>query len=379
MNSNFNLHSYSTEKQVLKTRDSEPETLKSELTSLTERLRDLESAKERIESFLQEELREKTEAMRTKDSVIKELEQKINRKVPLESQLSEKQELLKIRDAELKAIKSEVTSLKTRLSELASAKERTESFLQQELRKRTEALRAKHPAIKEFEKGSNRKLEDLERKLHQTEELLKARDAELETLRSEANALSKQLTELQSVAEQKERSLQAELEKTKEMLVAKDATIEGLEQKLARAAELESQLQEQQKLLKARDAEIAALRSEAIALTVRLAELGSAEAQKESFLHEQLRRTKEALRAKEWAMKALEEKLDQRVNTLQSQLIDKEKFLQIRNEEVAKLAADLKEKKLVLAKQEIADFQSMKRRNIWKRRFARLHLPEKSN
>jgi predicted butyrate kinase (DUF1464 family) len=275
-------------------------------------------------------------------------------------------------------VRSEAALLTERLAELRSAEAQKESSLLEELRKTKDALLAKDTAIKALEEELDQNAE-LEGRLQEQQQLLKTRDTELAALRSEAIALTGRLAELGSVEAQKESFLHEELSRTKEALRGKDSTIEALEEKLALNAELENQLQEQQRVLEARDTELEALRSKANSLTARLALIASAEGEKGVSLLDELAKAKEALEVKDADMKMLEEELDRRVKALESELTEKEKLLQTRNKEFEKLAADLKEKKLVLAKQEIADFQSMKRRNIWKRRFAKLRFPEKSN
>ena len=131
--------------KLLRERDKELETLKVQLTRTG-------AAKNQVESSLAEELRKEREALRAKDSVIKELEKDWRGKLhALETQMSEKQELLQIRSTELESLKSEVNLLTARVTEAALTKERAEKVLQQELKKKTELLQSKDLAFKELE------------------------------------------------------------------------------------------------------------------------------------------------------------------------------------------------------------------------------------
>ena len=78
------------------------------------------AAKNQVESSLAEELRKEREALRAKDSAIKELEKEWRGKLhALETQMAEKQELLQVRSTDLEALKSELGLLTVRVTEAA--------------------------------------------------------------------------------------------------------------------------------------------------------------------------------------------------------------------------------------------------------------------
>ena len=133
-------------------RDGELNTFKSEVIALRGQLAEMEAAKERADRLLQEELRKKKELLEAKESAIDELEEIFRGKIQtLESQLSEKQKLLKGRDGQLEALRSEVSALTRQLAEMRSAKERAESFLQEELRKKKAVLEPEDSTLEEAE------------------------------------------------------------------------------------------------------------------------------------------------------------------------------------------------------------------------------------
>jgi chromosome segregation ATPase len=94
--------------ELLKSRDGQLEALRSEVTALTERMAEMESANKQVQGLLQEEVRRKEEVLQAKDFAIKELEEGLNAKVhAVESHLREKEELLKSRDGQLEALRFE--------------------------------------------------------------------------------------------------------------------------------------------------------------------------------------------------------------------------------------------------------------------------------
>src|SRR5438093_1749333 len=181
----------------------------------------------------------------------------------------EKQELLQSRSTELEALKSEVTNLSGRLTDLASTKERDENLLQQELKKKMEVLQSKDIAIQELETNLSGRLNALENQLSEKDGFIKDRDAELDVLRA-------QLTKMGSANEEIENSLQEEQRKTMQILEAKDSTVTELEKSLNKTVNaLENRSAEQETLLKNRTAEIQELKSELNAVRTQLTKINS--------------------------------------------------------------------------------------------------------
>ena len=76
------------------------------------------------------------------------------------------------------------------------------------------------------------------------------------------------------------------------------------------------------------------------------------------------------------AMSKLEES-SKRVRILENLLSEKEDLLKIHDEKITRLEAELKAKRTELARHEIAVWQSIERRDLWKRRLARFGIPLK--
>ena len=120
-----------------------------------------------------------------KDSAIKELEESLSKSVKsLENQLREQDTLLSRRDGELEALRSEVGTLKARLTKMASTPVRTDGVLQEKL--------SNEATLEGAEEGSKR-IRALESLLSEKEEILKHNDEKRERLESELKEKRKEL------------------------------------------------------------------------------------------------------------------------------------------------------------------------------------------
>jgi chromosome segregation ATPase len=269
------------------------------------------SAKAGADSAIRAELKVMTDLLQEKDATITELE----------NNLSGKQQLLQNRSKELDDLKSKVNALTEQLTDFRLARERAETVLQQELKK-TKVLQAKDSIIT-----------GLENNLTVTQELLQKRSQELDALRSNANALTAQLTDFRLAKERAENVLQRELEKTK-ILQAKDSVLVELEDGLSgQVHALERELGEKQELLQTRSRELKAAKSKTNTLRERLTALGTAKKQTENVLQQQLKNKTDLLQAKDAAMKELQENLNAKVYALEAQLKEKQKLLEDRDME----------------------------------------------
>ena len=202
--------------ELLRGRSEELNALNSKVSTLTEHLADAQLAKERAENILEREL-QKPKVLQA-DSIIMEQENSLNRKVlDLESKLREKEELVQTRNRELKASRSTLNTLRERLAALGSAKQQTETVLQQQLNNRAELLHSQDAVIKELQETSRTRVHALELQLKEKEQLLRDRDAELAALGSEA----KGLTESDSARERAKSLLLQELQNRTELLQLK--------------------------------------------------------------------------------------------------------------------------------------------------------------
>ena len=305
----------------------------------------------------QQELKSQAEALRSKDAAIKEKERKLDGKIQaLEIQLTEKEALLQSRNTELAGLKGEVSVVTGRLADAASAKERAENLLQQELKKKSELLRSKDSALQEAEKNLLGKVRTLENQLGERDAFLRERDAQMQDLRA-------QLTKMGSMNEEARRLLADELKKLRPVLEGKDAAIKALEEKWTTTVRpLEERVDGQETLLNQRAAQIEALRSELDTLKTQLAETGASAEPAEGA---PVPRTKEF----EESMK--------RIHTLEHSLRETGDLMIIRDEKIERLEAEIKEKRTELAKHEIEVWQAVERRSQWKRRLSRFGISMK--
>src|SRR5918996_13469 len=276
-------HQLTDNERILKIRDGELSTLRSQVRAVTEQPGKIPLAKLQEQGALRDELRKKTEALEAKDSALKQLEKSLAGKVhALETQLSVKEKLLTDRDMELEALRAEMNALTGKLADLESTNEQAENAWQRELKQKTEILQRKEASITQLEKSLNGKIQALESRLSEKQEALQNRTTELDALRAEVNALTGKLADLESTREQAENAWQQELKQKAEILQRKEAAITQLEKSLnGKIQALESRLSEKQEALQNRTTELDALRAEVNALTGKLADLESTREQAE--------------------------------------------------------------------------------------------------
>ncbi|HUK40902.1 MAG TPA: hypothetical protein VLX11_07660 [Candidatus Acidoferrales bacterium] len=344
--------------KLLKERDSEMDSLRSKIGSLTETL----SISERTESMLLNDLKKEQRALRAKESAMKEQEHSLNARLrALETELHDKQELLGARAGEIDTLKAESAKLTARLADVAAAVMRTENAHQQELKKKTEALESKDVALKELDEILTSRITALGTQLQEKESFLRERDAELDALRA-------QLTQTGSAKNDLENLLRQELNKTMEALQAKESTIRELEKSLGTTlTALENQVSEQDNLLQTRDGEIEQLRSEIAHLKSQAGKPDAAIERAESLLYEELSKEN----------RAPTDESDENLTIAQALEIvlkEKEDLIKTRDAKIERLESELQEKRKELAKHEISVWQSVERRELWKHRLAKLGI-----
>jgi chromosome segregation ATPase len=238
----------SEKQELLQNRNTELDTLRSEVNILTGRLTDATTAKERAEQVLQQDLRKKAELLQSKDATFKEQLTNLNTKFQdLQNQLSGKDAALKDRDAELDALRAQLTKM-------GSSKKEFEDLLRQELGKAKDVLEAKSSTIKELEERLNKTVKALEHQRHEQETLLTSRDQELATLRSEVGALKTHLSKPVPATERAQGQTQEN--------PANQSLMKDLEESSKRVRALESMLSEKEDLSRANDARMERLESE---------------------------------------------------------------------------------------------------------------------
>jgi chromosome segregation ATPase len=343
------------QEQVLAERDAEIEALRGKVSTLAETT----LARGRAENLFAQELKNE---LRTKDAALKELERKLVTKVGLlETELREKEEALQSQGEELEGVKEQVDASERRLADLESAKQRAEMLLQQEFKKRSGLVASKDAAVKELEMNMRAKVQALETQLKNRESTIKTRDEELEALKA-------QLGEMGSNKEEIENFLREELKKKSDVLEAKDSTIKELEESLEETVlDLANQTRDREAALKDRNAEIEELRSEMNTLKLQLSQNPLVPAHSETLPQDQ------AAQDNGSASKELEESAV-KVRALQNLVTEKEGLLESRDEKIKRLESELKEKRTELARHEIAVWQSIERRGLWKQRLRKIGI-----
>lgn len=330
-----------TKEQLLKDHDKELKTVQQELNKAR-------ATRSQAENSLAEELKKEKHALQLKDSAIKELEKNLTAKMlALTVQLSEKQELLQSRSLELETLKTEVNGWTKQAADAASARDRAENVLQQELKKKTELLLSKDAAFKELRENSTTRVYALENQLNDKEKLLREHDKELETLKV-------QLTRTGAAKNQVESSLAEELRKEREALRAKESVIKELEKDWrGKLRALETQMSEKQELFQIRSTELESLKSEVSLLTARVAEAALTKERAEKALQQELKKNTELLQSKDLAFKELQTNLSARFRDLENQVNAKESSLKEHNAELDALRSQLT--KMGAAKQDVED------------------------
>jgi len=320
----------SEEKEFLKDRERQVEELRLEMSALTGRIAETESARERAERLLQDEIKTKVEMLQARDFATRQLKENLSAKVQgLASQLSENEQLVKDRDRQVEELTFEVTALTRRIAEAESAREQAESLLRDELSRREEMLETKDYAVRELENSLSADIQDLTARLSQKDALLEECDEQLEGLRSEIHALTAQLSHMTSAKEQAESLLQDEHGRREEILETKDYAVRELENNLsANIQDLTGQLSQKDVLLKERDEQLEGLRSEVHALTAQLSHMTSAKERAETLLRDELRTREEMLQVKDAAIRIREvrESLNAQMQHQENQLGDKQPF-----------------------------------------------------
>src|SRR6185503_5689123 len=274
------------------------------------------------ERLLREELKNKDELLQAKDAAVKDLEQRLSTKARLwETQSREKDSLLKGRESELGVFRNEISVLTRRLEDSESAKRRAETLLEAELKKTKEVLEANDQAIRAEEKRFAEKFKALESQLSERDKLLRSREAEISGFRQ-------QLTEFESARQQTEARLQEELRKSDDERRAKERLLVETEQRLNGSLHgLRNSLGEKEVLLQVRDNELASLKSEVKAISLRLSEMAAAKVRLEETLHEELNRTKQQLEAEKDGYRKIVEQHEGQVQSLTAELATREALL----------------------------------------------------
>ena len=225
-----------------------------------------------------------------------------------------------------------------------------------------------------LEKRLNARAGALETQLTEKQELLSARDSELDALMIKVTDLTEKLAEVEAERERSDRLLQEQLREQTTLLESRASSIGELENQLrSRVETLERQVAEKHRLLEASGAELGELQAQLNALNERLDESEAAKVSLENLLDEERRQSDRAL-----AVVEQEEPTDERLNGdaegLENLLNEREQLLQARDKLIQNLMTELKDKKTQLARQEIEVWQKIERREAWKHRLSKFGI-----
>ena len=301
-----------------------------EIQALRRRVRDLRSEKHETESQLQEQVWKGKSDRQAKDSVMRDLEASIEKIELLLEDLNEKERELKARDAELMTLRSPVAPDS---GEVFSASDRQ---LRDELRKHNAALQEKDAALKNAEQRLNAKTRVWENQVREKDLLLKERDNELRSVRSEITELNGRLHQLETGKKRAEDRLGEELRQKKEVLEADTQARQVAEKRSGELIKnLEAQLGEREKSLRQRDNEIRDIRNQ-------LNEIQAAKAQAESEAAKAHAKVETEHQQRDRALHDIEQRLGSRVHDLQEELSKKDLLLQVRDDELSSVHAEAK-------------------------------------
>ena len=320
--------------EFARTRDTEVASLKSELTSLTQRVADLTAAKEEAEKLFNDAVRERTDLVESKEASAKKLEEELSLKVrQLEIQVQKGDQLLSRRDAELAASRKQI-------ADLSASQDNATNALHKDLQEKTALLAQNKQALEALEERLTARIRGLETDLGQKQELLEGREIEIKTLVGKLNHQAGKLAELEASTDRAKTLFEDELRRSTELLESKDAELKSLDERVSGKLQfLESQLSQKQELLARRDSELDALMSKVNELTQTLGEASAERERADRLYQEELREKTALLQSKESSLGELEVGFKERVVSLERQLAEKQKLLEGTGSEVAELRA----------------------------------------
>jgi len=294
---------------------------------------------------LEEELRNTTELLKGKESALAELEKGLTERIDtLEQQLTASEERRKERETEIDALRAE-------LLDAQAARAEAESLRTNDLAKQDHELAAKDVALRELEQALTARIRTLENQLIGQQELLDTRAAELESLKSEMNAVEARFANAAAAKERVDLLLQQALQHKADLAQSKDKALQELQERSASTIHsLQDRLAEREQRDKERDQEITNLKNQ-------LAETGAVKTRAESSLADELRKERQALAAKDAAMREQGRNYLTRIDSITAELREKEELCQARGSEIEGFKSEID----TLTAQ-LADMQSAKER-----------------
>jgi chromosome segregation ATPase len=324
---------------LLETRDGEIHALRTEVGSVAARLSETVAAKERAQAKLQEEQR-KAEQRGSIDVTQREMAERHARELDSAAQqLLEKETALQARLGDLAALQSEVQAVSGRLKETMSAKESAEASLREELRQERQQ---RESGNRELAERYGAEVANLAKQLGEKEEVAQVRDGELAALKSEVKSIAERLNDTAAAKERAEAALQEELRKERQQREARESANRELEERYTR--ELQSaaaQLDGKEQVLKSRDGEVRALKTQLASLAEQFSKVESAKERAAILLQEKIRNEKQLREANDSALKELAESFNAKIAVLEQQLSEKLQVMGSRDSQVQALTSEL--------------------------------------
>ena len=243
------------EKQTLvDSRRGEIDSLHAKVKDLLGQIDLLSNTKEESVRTLDRELRQRNEALHSREAELAKLENHFKDQVQaLEAKLTEQQNLMATREQEVDALMDKVREISEKYSLLASEKERSDRVLQEELREKTVLLQAKESSVDDIEERLSGKLEFLERQLGDKQKLLESGGAEMAAMREQISVLHEKLQDAEAAKIHTERLLEEARANGPHL----PAVVRSEDDEDASAGDdtngLDTLLNEREELLKARD------------------------------------------------------------------------------------------------------------------------------
>ena len=161
------------------------------VSELTQSLSEVNAERERSERLLQEDLREKTALLESRETSIDDLEGQLrDRLESVERQMAEKHKLLETSGAEIAELREQLYAMTERFNEAEAAKVALESSLQEE---RSKNVGKELVAVGMDGEQANGTVPGLETLLGEREKLLQARDKLIQNLMTELKEKKTQL------------------------------------------------------------------------------------------------------------------------------------------------------------------------------------------
>ena len=153
-------------------------------------------------------------------------------------------------------------------------------------------------------------------------------------MNAELRAFSNRLVEAQVAKAELETILEDSQWKERHARAAKDVAMKDLEATVGKFMAAERQLMDNQELLESQERELMGLRSQVNALTEQSGGIVSPDLEEQRELRVELRKKTELLQTKESTIRQLEKNLTGKVQTLETQLVAKDKALREREKEL---------------------------------------------